>query len=64
MISPENDLVELLTVRPVNAAMWPMLTDLFGPGGASNGCWCQYWILGPSYGRRSRTLNEEELNRT
>ena len=53
--------MELLTVRPVNAAMWPMVTDLFGPGGASNGCWCQYWILGPSYGRRSRTLNEEQL---
>ena len=40
-----------------------LLEDLFGPGGASNGCWCMYWLLGPSYHRRPRSQNREALRR-
>jgi GNAT superfamily N-acetyltransferase len=41
--------------------MWPALEDLFGSGGASNGCWCMYWILGADYHRRPRVQNRHQL---
>jgi hypothetical protein len=36
------------TVHPLTSEHWPALEDLFGRAGASNGCWCMYWRLGPS----------------
>lgn len=51
----------VVAVKPVTAELWPALLDLFGRGGASNGCWCMYWILGPDYHRRSRELNRRAL---
>jgi GNAT superfamily N-acetyltransferase len=50
-----------LTIRPLTAATWPALEDLFGPAGASNGCWCMYWRVGPGYGRRPRDDNRNDL---
>jgi GNAT superfamily N-acetyltransferase len=41
-----------LTVRAVTPELWPALESLFGRAGASNGCWCMYWRLGPGYRRR------------
>lgn len=38
-----------LTVTPLSLPQWPALEDLFGPAGASNGCWCMYWRIGPRY---------------
>ena len=35
-----------------SAQVWDDVEQLFGPAGASNGCWCQYWILGADYTRR------------
>jgi GNAT superfamily N-acetyltransferase len=52
-----------LTVRPLSAEVWPALQDLFGPSGASNGCWCMYWRLGPRYKERPREDNERDLHR-
>ena len=49
------------TVRPVTAAQWPALEDLFGRSGASNGCWCMYWRIGPRYRDRPRADNKEDL---
>lgn len=48
-------------IRPLTGETWDALTGLFGPGGASNGCWCQYWRLGPRYRDRARDLNREDL---
>ncbi|WP_188944727.1 GNAT family N-acetyltransferase [Nakamurella endophytica] len=48
----------------MTAATWPALVDLFGPAGASNGCWCQYWLLGPGYHRRPRVQNRDDLQRS
>lgn len=48
-------------IIPATPEAWPLLEGLFGRGGASNGCWCMYWLLGPEYHRRDRTLNREEL---
>ena len=45
------------------AGAWHDIERLFGRGGASNGCWCQYWILGPEYARRERSHNERDLAR-
>jgi len=50
-----------LTVRPLTAELWPSLEDLFGPAGASNGCWCMYWRIGPAYKTRPREQNKAEL---
>ena len=49
------------TVRPVTSAQWPALEDLFGRSGASNGCWCMYWRIGPRYRDRPRADNKEDL---
>jgi GNAT superfamily N-acetyltransferase len=48
-----------LAVRPLTPEAWPALEDLFGRGGASNGCWCMYWVLGPAY--RKRSENKADL---
>lgn len=50
-----------LAVHPLTAETWPALEDLFGRGGASNGCWCMYWVLGPGYHKRPRVENKEAL---
>jgi GNAT superfamily N-acetyltransferase len=35
-------------VQDVTAALWPSLEKLFGKNGASCGCWCMFWRLGPT----------------
>jgi GNAT superfamily N-acetyltransferase len=50
-----------LTVRPLTAGNWPALEALFGKAGASNGCWCAYWRLGPRYQDRHREDNKRDL---
>jgi GNAT superfamily N-acetyltransferase len=50
-----------LTVRPLTPELWPQLEDLFGRSGASNGCWCMYWRLGPAYRERPRERNRAAL---
>ena len=52
-----------LTIRPLMPYLWPALEDLFGKGGASNGCWCMYWRIGPEYHKRSRAKNKSALHR-
>ena len=52
-----------LTIKPLTAESWPALEDLFGPAGASNGCWCMYWRLGPRYRDRPREENRDQLHR-
>ena len=51
------------TVKPATSALWPALEDLFGRPGASNGCWCMYWRIGPRYRDRPRADNKEDLRR-
>jgi GNAT superfamily N-acetyltransferase len=51
------------TIRPLTSAEWPALEDLFGRSGASNGCWCMYWRIGPRYRDRPRADNKEDLQR-
>jgi GNAT superfamily N-acetyltransferase len=48
--------------EPLTAQLWPALADLFGRGGASNGCWCMYWILGADYHRRPGERNRQALH--
>jgi GNAT superfamily N-acetyltransferase len=50
-----------ISVRSVSEADFPALEALFGRGGASNGCWCMYWRLGPEYHKRDRELNHAAL---
>jgi GNAT superfamily N-acetyltransferase len=49
-----------LSIVPLTVEHWPALEDLFGPAGASNGCWCMYWRLGPRYHERPRENNHDE----
>ena len=51
------------TVRPATAGHWPAVEDLFGRSGASNGCWCMYWRIGPGYAHRPREDNKDDLRR-
>jgi len=50
-----------LTIAPLTAGRWPALEDLFGKTGASNGCWCMYWRIGPRYRDRPRDANARDL---
>ncbi|MGK9167565.1 GNAT family N-acetyltransferase [Inquilinus limosus] len=50
-----------LTILPVTPDLWPALEDLFGPFGASNGCWCMHWRIGRAYCRRPREQNRAAL---
>lgn len=52
-----------LTIRPLTASLWPALEALFGKSGASNGCWCMYWRIGPEYHKRPREKNKRALRR-
>jgi GNAT superfamily N-acetyltransferase len=47
----------MVKVVPVTAERWGELERLFGPYGASYGCWCMYWRLtaqGYEEGRKER----------
>lgn len=48
-------------VVPATAERWEDLARLFGRAGASNGCWCQYWLLGAEHHRRDRAENRRDL---
>jgi len=49
------------TISPLTSEQWPALEDLFGQAGASNGCWCMYWRIGPRYRDRPREDNKHDL---
>jgi GNAT superfamily N-acetyltransferase len=49
------------TIRRATLEHWPALEDLFGRAGASNGCWCMYWRIGPAYHERPREQNKTDL---
>lgn len=34
-----------IAVHPLTAERWPDLAALFGPRGATGGCWCMWWRL-------------------
>lgn len=57
----DNCPMNVAAVRPVMRTSWPALVDLFGSGGASNGCWCMYWVLGAEYHKRPRSENKQQL---
>jgi GNAT superfamily N-acetyltransferase len=48
-------------VQSLEAGNWPALEELFGRSGASNGCWCAYWRIGPRYRDRPREDNRGDL---
>jgi GNAT superfamily N-acetyltransferase len=50
-------------ISPLTAGRWPALEELFGRAGASNGCWCMYWRIGPRYHDRPRADNKRDLRR-
>jgi GNAT superfamily N-acetyltransferase len=52
-----------VTITPLTPELWPALEDLFGRAGASNGCWCMYWRIGPRYHERPREENRRDLRR-
>jgi GNAT superfamily N-acetyltransferase len=52
-----------LTIRPLTPDLWPAIEDLFGKGGASNGCWCMYWRIGSEYHKREREKNKRAFHK-
>jgi GNAT superfamily N-acetyltransferase len=43
--TPQHKLSEDVTCRPLTRRNWSDLEQLFGPRGASAGCWCMWWRL-------------------
>ncbi len=60
-MSRRNTATVPIRVERADGERWGDLSQLFGRAGASNGCWCQYWLLGPGYCRRDRALNQDAL---
>jgi GNAT superfamily N-acetyltransferase len=54
-------MLSTMDVRPLTLERWSALESLFGPSGASNGCWCMYWRIGPRYHDRPRADNRDDL---
>jgi GNAT superfamily N-acetyltransferase len=52
-----------LTIQPLRPSLWPAFEALFGKAGASNGCWCMYWRIGPEYHKRPRKKNKSAFRR-
>ena len=52
-----------LTIRPLTPDLWSALEDLFGKGGANNGCWCMYWRIGTEYHKRAREKNRSAFRK-
>ena len=52
-----------IEVVRASAQAWDDVEQLFGRAGGSNGCWCQYWILGADYTRREKSQNQRDLAR-
>jgi hypothetical protein len=52
-----------LTIRPLTPDLWTALEDLFGKGGASNGCWRMYWRIGSEYHQRARQKNRSAFRK-
>ena len=52
-----------VAVRPVARESWGDVETLFGRGGAANGCWCQYWLIGAGYHKHDRDQNKAALRR-
>ena len=50
-----------IEVVSASAQVWDDVEQLFGRAGPSNGCWCQYWILGADYTRRDKSQNRRDL---
>jgi GNAT superfamily N-acetyltransferase len=59
MTAMASDGSSAMHIRPVTPDLWPSLEDLFGRQGASSGCWCMYWRIGPAYSRRPRSENRD-----
>src|SRR5262249_48195167 len=54
-----------LAFRPLTSKNWPDLEALFGPHGASAGCWCMWWRLGRSqWVKQKGTSNKHALRKT
>jgi GNAT superfamily N-acetyltransferase len=52
-----------LTFRPLTEKTWPHLETLFGPRGASGGCWCMWWRLARSeYERKKGDANRRSFH--
>jgi GNAT superfamily N-acetyltransferase len=56
----EMDATMDYVISPLTSERWPALEDLFGRAGASNGCWCMYWRIGPRYHDRQRADNKHD----
>jgi GNAT superfamily N-acetyltransferase len=52
-----------LIVRPLTPDLWPQLESLFGPNGASSGCWCMWWRIGHAYQAAGAAKNKASLKR-
>ncbi|SRR5579885_951187 len=48
-----------LTIKPLTPELWPALEALFGPNGASSGCWCMWWRIGGAQIRVANTLRNK-----
>jgi RimJ/RimL family protein N-acetyltransferase len=49
--------------KPLTVERWPDLETLFGPRGATGGCWCMYWRLKRSVFEQQKGAGNKEAFR-
>ena len=52
-----------ITVHPLTPDRWLDLEAVFGPSGASSGCWCMWWRIGREYRERTGDQKKSSFKR-
>ena len=52
-----------IDIHPLTPDRWRDLEALFGPNGASSGCWCMWWRIGAEYRSRKGAANKASFRR-
>jgi len=51
-----------IVIRPLTPERWEDFVELFGPNGASQGCWCMFWrIRSKDYHSQSGETNQTQM---
>jgi GNAT superfamily N-acetyltransferase len=52
-----------IDIQPLTPDRWRDFETLFGPNGASGGCWCMWWRIGRQYQARGSKANKASFKR-
>jgi len=60
-MTPKGKTIETLELLPLTPERWSDFEKVFGPYGASSGCWCMFWRLGKEYNSSKGASNKAAM---